>query len=279
MQEPPETVRPEGLRPQSVMFSLFGIHVLGTPHLLPTGGVIEVLASVGISAEATRATLTRMARRGLLDRHRRGRQVFVGLTPRAAEVLEDGRRRIWETGAVDTDWDGTWTVVGFSLPEGRRAERHDLRVRLTWEGFGMLQNGMWVAPGAPNLDAVLGPLADDPGVITLASRVTGGTHDRELLERAFSLDAISRRYQAFVRRWRDDATARALPDDLARQLVLHTEWLQVIRESPRLPTALLPAQPAATEAQDLFRQLAAALEPSAAAIAGRLLDSIEMPAD
>ncbi len=269
--------RPEGLRPQSVMFSLLGIHVLGTPRLLSTGSVIEVLAGVGISAEATRATLARMARRGLLERHRRGRQTFVGLAPRAVEILEDGRRRMWETGAIDTDWDGSWTVVGFSLPEGRRSERHDLRVRLTWEGFGMLQNGMWVAPGSRELDAVLGSLAADPGVVTLTSRVSGRIDDRTLLERAFDLEVISRRYRAFARRWRDRSTSEALPDDLARQLVLHTEWLQVIRDSPRLPAELLPPGPAAVEAQDLFRALAAELEPSAAGIAGKLLDSLDVP--
>lgn len=268
-------MRPEGLRPQSVMFSLLGIHLLGTPRLLSTGSVIEVLAGLGISEEASRATLARMARRDLLERHRRGRQVYVGLTPRANAILEDGHRRIWETGAVDAEWDGTWTVVGFSLPEGRRSERHDLRVRLTWEGFGLLQNGMWVAPGARDLDAVLGPLADDSGVVTLNSRATGRTDDRTLLTRAFDLDGISERYAAFVRRWSDPGTARALPDDLTRQLVLHTEWLQVIRESPRLPSELLPSEPAAVEAQELFRSLAAALEPSAGAIARRVLDTSE----
>lgn len=270
--------RPEGLRPQSVMFSLLGIHLLGTGRLASTGSVIEVLSRVGISEDAARTTLTRMARRDLLERHRRGRRVYVGLTRRAIEILEDGRRRIWEDGAVDADWDGTWTVVGFSLPERRRAERHDLRVRLTWEGFGMLQSGMWVAPGARDLATVLGPLADDPGVVTLSSQVTGRTGDRELLDRAFDLGAISRRYERFTRRWSAVSAGQALPDDLARQLVLHTEWLEVVRESPRLPTALLPDQPAVIAAQELFRGLAADLESSAASIADRVLDTIEITA-
>ena len=68
-----------------------------------------------------RSTLARMVKRDLLVRHRRGRKVYFGLTPRAAEVLEDGRRRMWETGAVNRDWDGTWTLVGFSLPDSRRS--------------------------------------------------------------------------------------------------------------------------------------------------------------
>ena len=30
------------------------------------------------------------------------------------------------------------------------------------------------------------------------------------------------------------------PDDLARQLLLHTEWLQLVRQDPRLPAEHLP---------------------------------------
>jgi len=72
-------------------------------------------------------------------------------------------------------------------------------------------------------------------------------------------------------------TGQPLPDDLARQLVLHTDWLQVIRENPRLPTSLLRPQPSAVAAQDLFRGLAAALEPSALSIVRRLVGTIGAP--
>ncbi|MGH1565447.1 PaaX family transcriptional regulator [Mumia sp. DW29H23] len=266
---------PDGLRPQSVMFSFLGIYVLGSGVLVSTGSVIDVMSRVGVSEEASRTTLARMARRGLLERHRRGRQAYVGLTPRAVDVLEDGRRRVWERGAVDVAWDGSWSLVGFSLPEERRAERNAFRARLVWEGFGMLQHGLWIAPGRRDLDVVLGPLAGDRQVTTMTSRSAGVTDDRELLERAFDLDGIARRYASFVRRWERDAVVPGLSDDLARQLVLHTDWLQVVRETPRLPAPLLPQQPVAGQAERLFRTLAAAYEASAAVVAAELLDVVE----
>src|SRR5262245_40993779 len=99
------------------MFSFFGIHVLGRGTGVYSGSVIDVFARAGVGEEAVRSTLARMAKRSLLVRHRQGRKVYFGLTPHAEEVLQDGHRRIWETGAVNRTWDGTWTLVGFSLPD------------------------------------------------------------------------------------------------------------------------------------------------------------------
>ena len=66
----------------------------------------------------------------VVERRRQGRKTYFGLTPHAVQVLTDGRDRIWRTGAVNRDWDGRWTMVGFSLPEAWSRERHDLRSRL-----------------------------------------------------------------------------------------------------------------------------------------------------
>ncbi|CAM5306633.1 PaaX family transcriptional regulator [Streptomyces tanashiensis] len=112
--------------------------------------MIDAFARVDVGEDAVRSALTRMVGRGLLERHRRGRRMYFSLTDsRAAEVrFADGQERIHRTGAVNRAWDGTWTLVGFSLPESWRRERHDLRApRLVWAGFGPLQSGLWVAPG------------------------------------------------------------------------------------------------------------------------------------
>ena len=129
------------VRPQSVMLSFLGLYLLGRDVAVSTGSLIDVLGRVGVGEEAVRSTVARMVKKELLARHRCGRQVYVGLTRRSHDVLEEGRRRIWDQGATNRTWDGTWTVVAFSLPDQRRSERHDLRTRLHWAGFGPLQGG------------------------------------------------------------------------------------------------------------------------------------------
>ena len=46
------------------------------------------------------------------------------------------------------------------------------------------------------------------------------------------------------------------PDDLARQLMLHTDWLQLVRQDPHLPAGQLPQDWPAISAEEVFRRLA-----------------------
>lgn len=81
-------------RPQTLLLTFFGGHVLDRGIHVATGSVLDVLDRVGVSEHATRSTLSRMARRGLLHRVRRGRHVYVGLTDRSRAILHDGEWRI-----------------------------------------------------------------------------------------------------------------------------------------------------------------------------------------
>lgn len=278
----PATAPAPAVRPQSLMLSFFGVHVLGRGTGVYSGSIIDVFARAGVGEEAVRSTLARMAKRNLLVRQRRGRKVYFGLTPHAEEVLQDGHRRIWETGAVNRDWDGGWTLVGFSLPDSRRRERHDLRSRLLWEGFGPLQSGLWIAPGEKDAAAILAPLGLDEHVTVLKAQAFKPTEAADLVRKAFDTSAIAAGYRHFLVRWDTGPrpplpSAHADPDDLARQLMLHTDWLRLVRQDPHLPAEHLPDDWPAISAETCFRTLARTYEPVAARLAADLLDVMPLP--
>ncbi|GLY50524.1 PaaX family transcriptional regulator [Lentzea sp. NBRC 102530] len=251
------------------MLNFLGLYVFGRDIAVYSGSVIDVFARVDVSEEAVRSTLTRMTSRGLLAKHRNGRKVYFGLTPRATEVLRDGEQRIWQRGAVNRDWDGTWTLVGFSLPEGRRGERHDLRSQLQWAGFGPVQNGLWIAPGTRDVTALVESLAENVTVFT--AQHAKPTEASDLARRAFDTAAIGARYQDFLARWRNPLDA---PDDLARQLLLHCDWLDLVRQDPHLPAELLDRDWPAIEAEQLFQALATRYAETATPIAEGVIESI-----
>jgi len=256
------------------MLTFLGDHVFDSGVCVYSGSVIEVLARVGISDQATRSTLTRMTGRDLLRRQRHGRRMYFGLTERSTRILRDGAARLWRTGAVNRDWDGTWTLLGFSLPGERQRERHDLRAQLAWAGFGPLQGGLWIAPGAPDVE----PIIEDLGLGSHI-RVFRATADRttdvdEMIANAYDLPALATRYEEFRKRW-EPAAHEAMPaDPLAAKLRLVTDWLQTIRRDPRLPVQHLPPQWPAVRAQELFFQLNEWLAEPARRIAGDLLDTV-----
>ncbi|MEV0902023.1 PaaX family transcriptional regulator C-terminal domain-containing protein [Actinoplanes sp. NPDC049802] len=255
--------------PQTLMLMLLGDFVLDRDVCVFSGSVIDVLDRLGISSHATRSTLTRMVNRGLLRRQRDGRKMYFGLTPRAAEILHDGRARIWETGAVNDRWDGTWTLLCFSLPESWQRQRHDLRSQLAWSGFGPLQGGLWIAPGVVAAQEIVNGLGLAAHARVFHARAADLTDIEQMVRDAYDLAGVAARYQEFLDRWEGPAP---YTDPLAARLGLIAEWLGAIRRDPRLPVEHLPAGWPAVRAQKLFRDLEAATLQPARDLAAGLLD-------
>lgn len=260
---------------QSLMLTFFGIHVLGTGTALSSASVIDAFARVEVGEDAVRSTLTRMVGRGLLARHRRGRRMYFSLTARAASVLADGEERVQRTGAVNRAWDGSWTLVGFSLPESWRRERHDLRSRLVWAGFGPLQSGLWIAPGRVEVAPLVEELGFGDRIRAFHGEAAAPTEAGPLLRSAFDVDAIAERYRSFLARWGDGTAPAEARDDLGRRLLLHTDWLDLVRGDPHLPAEHLPEQWPAESAEALFRELSDRFDPGSRRIAQEILDRWE----
>lgn len=259
------------VKPQSVLLTVLGRYVLDRDVMVSTTGLIDVLASLGIGEHATRSTLNRMVKRGLLDRHRVGRQTYMVLTARLTEILRDGHVRIWRTGAVEANWDGSWTMLTFSFPESWQRQRHDLRARLQWAGFGSLQGGLWIAPSTTNVREILEGVEGADRIRVFRSRADAETDIPAMLRDAWDIAGIAALYCDFLERWGESDRART-HDALAVQLLLMTEWLDVIRQDPRLPVEHLPADWPAASAQRAFHELHDRLDAVARAEAARRLE-------
>ncbi|MFJ2961606.1 PaaX family transcriptional regulator C-terminal domain-containing protein [Streptomyces collinus] len=265
----------ESLRPQSLMLTFLGDQVLGRDVCVYSGSVIDVFARAGIGEQATRSTLTRMVGRDLLRRQREGRRMYFGLTERSEAVLRDGAQRIWRAGAVNRRWDGTWTLLGFSLPESWQRQRHDLRSRLTWSGFGPLFNGLWIAPGEVDVSALVAELGLSAHVKVFRAHADTGMDIGRMIEETWELSELADRYEGFAgrwQRWEDDLPDAG--DALVLRLRLQTEWLQIVRRDPRLPVEHLPADWPAEPAEKTFRTVHERLSPLAEVASERLLDLV-----
>ncbi|WP_165985048.1 PaaX family transcriptional regulator C-terminal domain-containing protein [Streptomyces sp. YIM 98790] len=259
---------------QSLIFALFGDQVLGRDVAVATGGVITVLGRLGVGEHATRATIARMSGRGLLRPVRRGRRVFLALTPRADAVLRDGRDRL-EADIVLGDWDGRWTLLAFSVPEARRADRHALRTRLSWRGFGPLRSGLWVSPRDTDVSGELGELDLLEHCEVFRAEAARWTDPARIVREAWDLPVIAAGYQRFLKRWSGGSPVPS--DALSRRTLLTAQWLLLIRQDPRLPGAVLPADWPGVAAQDLFRTLHGRLAAPARDLAEDVLETVAAP--
>ncbi|HEX5204540.1 MAG TPA: PaaX family transcriptional regulator C-terminal domain-containing protein [Actinoplanes sp.] len=266
------------MQPQDLMLMLFGTYALDEGVCLGAGGIIDALGRAGVSAHATRSTLSRMVGRDLLHRRRAGRKMYFGLTERSSAILRDGRARIWHDGAVNDRWDGTWTLLSFSLPESMQRERHDLRSRLAWSGFGRVQGGLWIAPGRVDAAGIVSSLGLKAHARVFFARAEETTDIAELVGDAYDIAEVGARYEEFLRRWDGAQTtgAQTTGDPLAERLRLLAEWLDAIRRDPRLPVEHLPTGWPAARAQKVFRALAEAYREPARAVAGDLLETLPL---
>ncbi|MFJ9538535.1 PaaX family transcriptional regulator C-terminal domain-containing protein [Streptomyces sp. NPDC101225] len=265
----------ESLRPQSLLLTFLGDQVLGRDVCVYSGSVIDVFERAGVGEQATRSTLTRMVNRGLLRRQREGRRMYFGLTEHARAVLRDGERRIWHTGAVNRDWDGTWTLLGFSLPESWQRQRHDLRSKLTWSGFGPLFSGLWIAPGEVDVAELVAELGLSAHVKVFRAHADVGMDIGAMIEETWQLPELASRYEEFAQRWQGRESPQPEPEDaLVLRLRLQTEWLRIIRGDPRLPVKHLPDDWPAERAEKTFRTVHDGLTPLAREAARRLLDLV-----
>ncbi|MFE7171011.1 PaaX family transcriptional regulator C-terminal domain-containing protein [Streptomyces sp. NPDC057616] len=270
----------ESLRPQSLLLTFLGDQVLGRDVCVYSGSVIDVFERAGVGEQATRSTLTRMVNRGLLRRQREGRRMYFGLTEHARAVLRDGELRIWHTGAVNRDWDGTWTLLGFSLPESWQRQRHDLRSKLTWSGFGPLFSGLWIAPGEVDVAELVAELGLSAHVKVFRAHADVGMDIGAMIEETWQLPELAARYEEFTQRWQGRESPRPQPEDaLVLRLRLHTEWLRIIRGDPRLPVKHLPDDWPAERAEKTFRTVHDRLTPLAREAARRLLDLVPVRSD
>ncbi|MGC4888289.1 PaaX family transcriptional regulator C-terminal domain-containing protein [Micromonospora sp. DT227] len=246
-----------GPSPQGVAVTLLADYTLRTRAALPSAAIVALLAEAGVSSAGARTAISRLARRGVLERSRQGRHSSYRLSPTVAAELSAGGNWILTSTAGATPWDGCWTIVAFSLPQDRSAQRRALRGQLRWLGYAPLYDGLWISP-----DELTPPARSRLAQLTLGAVTVFRARQAELAAsgqrapiEAWDVDAIGREYEEFLRRWSPLASA-AGPIDGAAAVRARTEVMETYRRfptlDPRLPRELLPAGWPRQAARDLF---------------------------
>ena len=271
--------RPAWRRPQSLALCFAGAFMYRRPGwFVNSGDLVRVLGQAGVAERAARTTVARMVERGLLVRERAGRRTYVGLTAHGRSILREGDGRIQRGPIVSRDgiigrrWDGRWTLLGFSLPEARRAERHLLRSRLVWEGFGCLQDGLWIAAEEADLDELTRGLDLDGHLRVFRSQLVEPADPARMIAQVWDLASVAERYEQFVQRWEGAERSTEGREVLPRHLAMLSDWLDAVRGDPHVPLEYLPGDWPGVRAQQVFSRVRAAFAPRARTLAEEQLD-------
>nr|WP_285034286.1 PaaX family transcriptional regulator C-terminal domain-containing protein [Mycolicibacterium sp. lyk4-40-TYG-92] len=243
--------------PTRLLLAFLGAFVLDRPgrEYIHARVIIDVLGSLAINEGAARVTLNRMVNNGLLDRSKAGRTMSYGLTEHAIDELRRGRQRVTAPDPFNKAAKGEWTLLSYSVPESRRDLRHRLRSQLQWSGFGRIRDGLWIAPGAVDVDPVLEMLAVDGTVaFAFAGRPVDEGMSKAVVAEAWNLAALREHHDTFIARWSDSTAGPK--DPLAAHTAMVADWLELLRNDPGLPADLLPSNWPAPRSSAVYRAAA-----------------------
>lgn len=218
--------------------------------------VIHALRGAGVQAPAVRAALERNVKQGLLYRAKQGREVAYTLTPRAEHVLHDAQLRVQGEQPFLAAGHG-WSLVLFSLPDESQPTRHRLRSLLAWEGFAPFGRGAWIAPGEVDFEALrtaMSATLQADAVVAFRAHVAEGFTMTSAVESIWDIKEISDAHLRFASVWNLELSTQLLDTEspLALRTMLTSDWLDLLRRDPRLPSEHLPSNWPAGESHRLF---------------------------
>lgn len=254
---------------QHLLITVLGDYWWCRPEPLPSTGLIRVLAEFGVGLDSTRSALSRLTHRGLLERSQQGRHTSYALTDQAIRMLQEGASRLFCFGANEQPWDGSWSVVAFSIPEQARTLRHVLRTRLRWLTFGPLYDGLWISPH-PRLEAVAS-LLDELSIHTatlFSARILPRAANQEDWQAIWDLEGLSNQYTAYIQQF-EPLLVRVREHSITstEAMVIRTRvmdaWRRFLQQDPDLPVELLPANWPRNTARNLCMEMYETLKPLA----------------
>lgn len=254
---------------QRLLITALGDYEHLVPDAIPSSGLVRMMDEFDLSEDSTRTALSRLVRRGYLERSTEGRRTSYRLSELGARLVEEGRARLLDFG-TPRSWDGQWTLVAFSVSETRRSSRHVIHTHLRALGFAPFYDGVWISAYA-DPETVRGQLSDveHADVTVFQGRLLDVTEDvAAKLSQTWKLDGIRRQYEEFL------AAFTPVAERVARDQVAPAEafvtrtrlmdaWRSFPRVDPDIPEAMLPAGWPRAEAFRLFTSVYEELRPTA----------------
>lgn len=189
-----------GIRPRSAILTVLGAYIRPLGGWLPIAGLIDLMRELGTDEQSVRASVSRLKRRGITVAERRGGVAGYGMSEDGLRMLAEGDARIYGRPEAVALSEG-WVLAVFSVPDSKRADRHLLRSRLSWLGFGNLASAVWIAPW--HLEAETRTMLKRHGlegyVHLFRSHYTAFGDVRELVGEIWNIAQIREKYEDFQR--------------------------------------------------------------------------------
>jgi phenylacetic acid degradation operon negative regulatory protein len=248
--------------PQQVVLTLYGDYILHLGGEIGIDTLIKLLANFDLSQQAVRSAISRMSRKGLIKMRRVGRRSYYSLTSKGRTLLTEGATRIFKR--KTNKWEGSWSIVTYSIPEKTRETRDIFRRELGWLGYGALSDATWVSPY--DMTREVSELAErlniENCVQIFSARQVGSANPKDIMNWCWDLGKIHEKYSDFVDKYQrklKDHRKRLQAGEVIEPGECFVERFHLIHEyrrlpfyDPDLPLELLPRNWLRPQAASIF---------------------------
>ncbi len=280
MTPPPQK---RGLRPQRLLVTVLGSFFRHDDGWAPEPVVRALMSHCDVNTRAMRASAQRLNAKGFIDFRDRNAVSGFQLTARAQSIVANADQRIFNPRTTAADHG--WVLAIFSVPESQRSDRHLLRSRLEWLGFGRVANGVWIAPdhNETELRSTLEELLLERYVTILKSQSSDLPSLLSSVQSWWDLDRIESTYRDFLLEI-SPTTAKVNSEGQLSDAWAFTNYVNTLTLWRRLPffdpglsARYLPSSWAGYQAFNAFMQCHDLLEPRARRYVSAKYDD-ELPA-
>lgn len=253
---------------QRLLITVLGDYEHLSQQSIPSAALVSMMEEFDISTDSTRTALSRLVKRGHLERFKTGRTTGYRLSAFGKQLTREARERIQSFG-LPHHWDGMWTIVAFSVAENRRQNRHVLRSQLRALGFAPFYDGLWIASDADSqsVSEQLRQVEDADIAVFRGSLVDQPRVSFAKLFDTWKLDDVRQGYDEFIETFtalRERVLQDAVPpaESFVTRTRLMDAWRVFPRIDPDLPDSILPDDWPRERARSLFSDIYDALAPT-----------------
>ncbi|WP_253944715.1 PaaX family transcriptional regulator C-terminal domain-containing protein [Paenibacillus sp. NEAU-GSW1] len=116
------------------------LYLIASAQTVEAKELIAIYETRGVSAQVIRNSLARLKKAGYIEAAARS---LYAITPLGSEFI---RYINSKAGIAEQQWDGSWQVVMFEVPETERSKRDGFRSGLLQLGFVSIYKGVYISP-------------------------------------------------------------------------------------------------------------------------------------
>lgn len=151
------------------------------------------------------------------------------------------------------EWDKTWRILSYEIPEKKRELRDRLRREVSSWGLGPWHRSFWLTPH-PIIPYLKELISQEEKAYIQAFESTHVFGDQNILiEKVWSTSILEKKYRKLFMKWHEVLSKE--DEKVKKMKIIVADYIDIIKTDPGLPKELIGSKWIGFEAINLFKEI------------------------